>query len=147
MNRRTIGRLGMTMLSGLMTGAAVSGTTPVLASWRWKSRLLLVFAPDADDPALLDQRGRLAGASAAMRERDLVVIEVIGAHADRQLDPGRLRTEYGVARARFAVILIGKDGGEKLRQDRPIAIDALFGMIDRMPMRRSEARRGPEAPP
>jgi len=141
MNRRTIGRLGLAMLGGWMAGAAGSGPTRSLEPWRWKSRLLLLFAPDADDPALRDQRAHLAAASAAITERDLVVIQVIGAQADQNVDPARLRTAYGIAPERFAVILIGKDGGEKLRQYRPIPIDALFGVIDRMPMRRSEAQR------
>ena len=42
---------------------------------------------------------------------------------------------------RFAAILIGKDGGIKLRADRPVAPDQLFGLIDSMPMRANEASR------
>ena len=38
----------------------------------------------------------------------------------------------------FEVILIGLDGGEKLRQTKVLETDKLFAIIDGMPMRRSE---------
>jgi len=40
----------------------------------------------------------------------------------------------------FHAILIGKDGGVKGRWDSPVDMDALFGLIDAMPMRRQEMR-------
>ncbi len=51
-------------------------------------------------------------------------------------------------RSTFAVLLIGKDGGVKLRSGRPFALHALFDAIDAMPMRQDEMRRraaGPHA--
>lgn len=41
---------------------------------------------------------------------------------------------------RFAVVLIGKDGGEKYRSCTPISSRNIFDRIDAMPMRRSEIR-------
>lgn len=38
----------------------------------------------------------------------------------------------------FEVLLIGKDGGVRLRQPRPITPEALFAKIDAMPMQRRE---------
>jgi len=39
------------------------------------------------------------------------------------------------------VVLIGKDGGEKLRSAQPITAERLFATIDAMPMRQSETGR------
>ena len=49
--------------------------------------------------------------------------------------------KFNVSKNSFCAILIGLDGGEKHRQYTPISTDVLFGMIDKMPMRRSELRR------
>ena len=42
---------------------------------------------------------------------------------------------------KFEVILVGLDGGIKLRQDQPVTTDELFSLIDSMPMRQREMRR------
>ncbi|RZK33884.1 MAG: DUF4174 domain-containing protein, partial [Hymenobacter sp.] len=41
----------------------------------------------------------------------------------------------------FSVVLIGKDGGVKLAQTQPLAPENLFGTVDKMPMRKQEAKR------
>jgi hypothetical protein len=46
----------------------------------------------------------------------------------------------------FAVVLVGKDGGEKRRSNDVVAVEELFAQIDAMPMRQSERRRAGEAP-
>ncbi len=51
-----------------------------------------------------------------------------------------LRVEYLTGADEFAVVLIGRDGGEKLRSTSPIPAAELFGKIDEMPMRRRELR-------
>ncbi len=112
-----------------MTEAAVPG----IAQYLWQSRVLLLFAPDKDDPALMRQRGLLAGAGAAMGERDLVLVEVIGPG-----DPA-LRRRFGADAGHFRAVLVGKDGGAKLSSAEPLPADRLIEVIDAMPMRRGEA--------
>ena len=46
----------------------------------------------------------------------------------------------------FAVILVGKDGDEKLRLDRSPRSDELFGLIDSMPMRMWEMQSAGPGP-
>ena len=43
----------------------------------------------------------------------------------------------------FTFILIGRDGGEKLRSAQVVNPDKLFGLIDAMPMRKQEMKRNP----
>lgn len=40
----------------------------------------------------------------------------------------------------FTVLLVGKDGGEKLRSDSVVVATTLFNTIDAMPMRKSEIK-------
>ena len=114
-----------------MTWAAVPG----IEQYLWRSRVLLLFAPHADDPALVRQRAILASAGAAMGERDLVLVESIGA-AWQDED---LRRRFGAGAGRFRAVLVGKDGGAKLSSAEPLPAERLAEVIDAMPMRRGEA--------
>jgi hypothetical protein len=42
------------------------------------------------------------------------------------------------------VILIGKDGGEKLNSRTPVGVEQLKQMTDPLPMHRSEMQPGPQ---
>jgi hypothetical protein len=48
---------------------------------------------------------------------------------------------FGLADAGFTLLLIGKDGGEKLRSGEVVSPDRLIRLIDSMPMRKDEMRR------
>jgi hypothetical protein len=52
-----------------------------------------------------------------------------------------LRVEDGA----FAAVLVGRDGGEKLRSAEPVPAEKLFDLIDAMPMRQREMRARPPA--
>lgn len=75
----------------------------------------------------------LSGAEESVSERDLQVEYLTGETAEAA------RREYGVADG-FEALLVGRDGGVKLRSPEPIGPDELFGRIDEMPMRRREMR-------
>ena len=117
-----------------------------LVPLRWKRRPLVVLAPAPDDPRLLRQRALVEAEAAAFAERDQVLVEVAGEAAridGAEADGGAaLRARFGVASEGFAVILVGKDGGEKARWSAPVSPGDVFARIDAMPMRRREMRDG-----
>ena len=84
-------------------------------------RVLLISAPSAKDDAYRTQAALLLPAWAGLIERDFIVQTRLDAKT-------------------FSVVLIGKDGGEKLRRPTPLAPDELFALVDVMPMRRAEIR-------
>lgn len=139
-------RAGAALLTmGLAMNVANAADNP-LAPWRWHARLLLLFAPSAQNDRLVAQQNLLAGDAGGLRERDLVVIPIVGDHAPAFSDPASaatLRRRFDVPQDRFAAVLIGKDGGEKDRSAQPIQPTALFAVIDRMPMRRQEMSAAP----
>ena len=104
-----------------------------LARFRWRSRVIVALAPTRDDPALRAQRRLFAALGAEGRERDLTLV----AASDETADGSALRRRFGAGPG-FVAILVGKDGGEKLRSREPLGRDALFPTIDAMPMRRRE---------
>ncbi len=122
------------LLLATVSANAAPGNEPDPASYVWKSRVLLAFAPTEGDPALAEQVRIVADAQAGMAERDLVLLRDVGGGK-------ALRDRYGVGGTEFAVLLIGKDGGVKLRSDRPIPAGDLFRTVDAMPMRRGELGR------
>ena len=50
------------------------------------------------------------------------------------------RQRFQIAPEAFAAILVGKDGGEKLRVFAPVSMDRLNRTIDAMPMRKDEMK-------
>ena len=134
--------MGLLAIDGTVCGTAVA-----MRKYRWEKRPLLVFAPSAAHLELKRQRGLLAGQTAGLRERDMVVIYVVGSTVSTQLGAGpgmsasALRSRYGISASSFRTILVGKDGGAKISSRAPLAVTRLFATIDAMPMRRQEIRR------
>jgi hypothetical protein len=119
-----------------------------LSPYLWRQRLMLIFAPGPSDPAFRGLGQDLADHVAEVRDRDLLVGHILETGAarlgERRLGPqdaAELRRRYRAARGRFTVVLIGKDGGEKMRQQDNASLQALFDRIDGMPMRQQEMRR------
>lgn len=114
-------------------------TAADVAGQRWQHRLLVIFADEETDPRLTAQRRLLGPAIAQLRERDVLLIEVVGD------DP--LREGLGVEKRGFHAVLVGKDGGVKLREREPVRPQTLTAVIDAMPMRQAEIReRGGSGP-
>lgn len=133
-----------------LAGFAASGSESRfrLKSHTWKHRLLLVFAPSPNHPASLQQRSFFEQTAAGFRERELLYVEAIPGTAstvrNQRVDAeaqAALRKEFDVDEGSFAVLLVGKDGGVKLRRGRAVASDELFALIDSMPMRQQELQR------
>ncbi len=121
---RTAWRVGMVILAVMTIGAAPSA-----------HRLVVVVAMPGD-PRATKQHALLEDDAAALRERDVVIQDMTPDAARRD------RPELGVgSRAAFEVLLIGKDGGVKLRRDKPVAAFEITALIDTMPMRQDEMRR------
>jgi hypothetical protein len=55
-----------------------------------------------------------------------------------------MRHRFKVEPDEFLVILIGKDGGEKLNNRTPVTVVQLERLIDSMPMRKSEMQSEPQ---
>lgn len=126
-------------------------------------RPLLVFAPTDRDRDFLRQIHLFATASYEMHRRDVLLVplnatsEVTSGVILNALDWGKMSAETAASTRRrfhipphsFTVLLLGKDGGVKLRSHTPITIETLIRTIDSMPMRQQEMRertREPETP-
>jgi len=140
-----------TALAGLSAGLIALGA-PISADagmgkYRWKNRPLVVFAASSDDTRYRQQMGIVSRGRAGLRDRDMVVIRVVGDRVSTLLGraPGMsataLRQRYGVKPGQFRALLVGKDTGVKINSAQPLSLKRLFVTIDAMPMRRREMRQ------
>lgn len=117
----------------------------------WKNRPLLLFAHSPDTPAYRTVIKDLNSQSEQVVDRDMVVIEVfetglvrVDARPLPDENADTLRQRYEVAEGMLTAILIGKDGGLKLKQTGSIDLAEIFALIDTMPMRQREMREKTE---
>ncbi|MEM6346437.1 MAG: DUF4174 domain-containing protein [Bacteroidota bacterium] len=130
----------------LLSFSMLSSHNP-LAKYQWQNRLVLVFAPSSDTELYQAQTKAIEAMGDGWAERELVLFSIFpqsGNAAKAQLKPSEiqyLRDRYEVSEQDFVVLLIGKDGGEKLRlKDKTLSQAQLFPLIDGMPMRKAEMR-------
>ena len=134
-------------MSALSSSAQINGMTS-LQTLRDRARPLLIFAPRPDDPQLEIQLRTLTEHAAEAHDRDLVPIALPynnPSSSAAQLTPSETqeaRRRFHVAPGDFLVVLIGKDGGAKLKSDKPLSMQKLIDTIDAMPMRQEEMRAG-----
>ena len=119
-----------------------------LSQFQWKNRLLFLFAPNRDHPFFDVLNKSLTTHQAEVADRDLVIFERLESGPSsmntNSLDPQTaqsLRDKFDIARSEFTVILIGKDGGIKLKRHDKILLQDVFDLIDAMPMRQNEVRQ------
>jgi hypothetical protein len=125
-----------------MAASAAAAAPNELKTYRWRERVVLVFARNASDPRLLAQRLAVQTLTRATDDRDLLLVEVVGPWAAPvQFDAAALRRRFHVPPAAFRVLLIGKDGVVKLDQRSVLTAAHLVETIDAMPMRQEELRR------
>lgn len=120
-----------------------------LSTYKWRNRLLLIFAPSAPD----EDHGQirlLEGSKTGFEDRDLILATIFEDGAGTLEDDAVsteeasvLREAFGVPKNRFTVMLVGKDGVEKYRSHEPVSPRDIFSRIDAMPMRRREMRQDP----
>lgn len=97
-------------------------------------RQLLLFTQNKDTGLAKKQLAIWKETQAEMKERDLTITVITGNEL--------LYKKYKVdSQTDFTVILLGKDGVEKLRTQNLLTANKLFALIDAMPMRRQEMRK------
>jgi len=119
-----------TVLLAMSLISTWSPQTPDLKHFQWKNRVLLLFAPAGDD-RLKKQTDLMEASRAGFEERDLITFIIP--------EQSPLHAQFRVDNKAYTVILLGKDGTEKLRQQSVLDPEKLFRLIDSMPMRRAES--------
>ncbi len=99
----------------------------------WKQRAVVVLGAGPDDARFSRQVEALRARHHLLDDYETKLIAAAPGDAG-------LRGKLGLPPHGFAVVLVGKDGGVKETWREPVEPARIFGLIDRMPMRRDEVR-------
>jgi len=101
-----------------------------LKDYIWENRLIILF-PDEGDNAFDRQKKLLLSRQKDLEERDIVLLKANES----------IKTQLNQDSDFHGILLIGKDGGIKLKAPFVVQPDVIFTLIDGMPMRRSEMNK------
>ena len=119
-----------------------------LSSHQWKDRVILIQSNESSSQLLKSQISELKKHEKGLEERRLVIYQINSDQIKKGIEPKESWQKIDESfkkiqnpSAGFEIILLGLDGGVKLRKNELLTCDELFRTIDQMPMRRSEIRR------
>jgi hypothetical protein len=137
--------LAVIILTASAVLAPAAAAAAELGDYLWQRRPLLLFAPAESDSRLVETVRRIEASRCDFADRDmvlgLIVTEGTSTLDGQVVDTGhvkRLLSEFGIAANTFSAVLIGKDGGEKLRVNDVPDLPTIYAVIDGMPMRSAE---------
>ena len=108
-----------------------------LSEFLWTNRPIVVFADSPSDPRYAEQIDNLRADMGMLVDRDVVILT--------DTDPdGQSPLRQKLRPRGFMLVLVGKDGGVKLRKPLPWSVREIIRSIDKTPERQQEirARRG-----
>ena len=117
-----------------------------LDAHRRQNRLIVIFADQDTEKAMERQHQMLLASRRGLRDRHLVIVTVdqdvvtFDGLISQSVRGRELRDVLNVAATGFSILLIGKDGGVKMRSREPATLESLFALIDAMPMRQREMK-------
>ena len=114
---------------------------PSLDQQRGRRRVVLVFAPSAQDARMRYQVSELHRLTAGPDTRDLLLVTVAGDRVEGASDASAaLRDRFHVVLGGYRTFLIGKDGHRVLTSSAPIPAEEIARTVDAMPMRKDEVK-------
>jgi hypothetical protein len=112
-----------------------------LEDFRWKNRLVLIFQNDHEYKDVLSD-----SLLKEIKERKIIYFFIDqGVKSNAEIDFSSsyiegLKNRYQLGEIRESWVLIGLDGGIKMRKEEELDWSLVFKTIDSMPMRRSEIK-------
>ncbi len=138
--------IALASLIALGTAGSSAATPGGLSQFQWEKRVLILFS-SPDDTHYQTQTKMIEAQREGLADRDMVIIRVDADGAElvfgaaKSIEASAIRRDLSLQPdGGFQAILIGKDGGVKLRETRAVSKEVLFGLIDSMPMRARERK-------
>jgi hypothetical protein len=134
----------------LMLSAGLGGakSSDPLEPFAWKNRIVLVFHSESNAGSGVEQAALFKKQQKEFDDRDLVlgVIDngrkgVIDGASIGAKDAATLQQTFNPTNSELLIVLIGKDGGVKLKEQTVVPAKRIFDLVDSMPMRQAEMRR------
>lgn len=120
-----------------------------ISSHKWNDRLIIIMVKDSNNEILKNQLSELRNSRQGLKERRLIVYQSLPekyqtglTNENSWIESNRIYNRLKQSDSDFEIVLIGLDGGVKLRKNELLKCEELFGVIDQMPMRKAEMKRG-----
>jgi len=111
---------------------------------KWQNRLIVILTNDTQNETYKKQVDVFEDEEEGFKERKLLVYHVkateykMGFGNEDWKKSTQLYNRFKNSDSGFEVLLLGLDGGVKLRQDELLTVKKLYAKIDAMPMRQRE---------
>ena len=97
--------------------------------------MIITFSASVKEPERLALQKQMEKKACAFADRNLVHIDLLQGSEDFD----EMSQQFSVSSTGFQLLLLGKDGGVKLRSSTA-SLEDIFSLIDTMPMRKREMR-------
>lgn len=111
---------------------------------KWQNRLIVILTNDTQNETYKKQVNVFHDEDEGFKERKLLVYHVkageykTGFENENWKKSTQLYDRFKKSESDFEILLLGLDGGVKLRQDELLTVKKLYAKIDVMPMRQRE---------
>ena len=118
-----------------------------ISDYIWKNRLIILVDEHLETSAIRSQFNIFSKQTNTLLERDILLIQLtpeaalLGSSKKSSIAPTHIYKSLSISEGFKGVILVGKDGGIKLRKPFEVQAEDIFTLIDCMPMRKSEIKR------
>lgn len=138
--------LRLLIFSFLLTSISM-GNAQNLSSHQWNDRLVIILAKDQANQLFIDQIEELKKSIDGLEDRRIIVYQSLVSKYRKGLGnggkwetSGKIFKKLKESDSEFEIVLIGLDGGIKLRRKELLKCEELFGVIDQMSMRKLEMK-------
>jgi hypothetical protein len=117
-----------------------------ITDYQWKNRLVFLVGETIETPVMRSQLKSFLKQADALEEREILIIQltpkevVVYSRAESKLSPDAIYYHLSISKDFKGVLLVGKDGGVKLKRTFEVQPEVIFSLIDGMPMRKSELK-------
>lgn len=113
-----------------------------LSDYQWSNRIIILSDQEPGFNKAKEALEIISEFKKELKERDILVfLQRDGKRYDTNFNLVSTAIDKNIPQNFEGYLLIGKDGGIKSKELYPVDIQALFALIDGMPMRRAEMKR------
>jgi hypothetical protein len=125
----------------------VHATAQDLEQHQWKNRILIVKTNQDSNNLFEKQIREILSDKKGITERKLIIytandaiLKMLDFSKNKEIKISNVKEGILKPKENFEILLIGLDGGIKLKQDKFLALEKLYSIIDAMPMRKQELK-------
>ncbi|MFT6935127.1 MAG: hypothetical protein ACJAUQ_001520 [Maribacter sp.] len=118
-----------------------------ITNYQWKNRLLFFVDKTIKKPTMCSQLKSFLKKADELDDREILIFQltpkevILYNGADCKLSPDAIYHHLSISKSFKGALLIGKDGGIKLKTTFEVQPEVIFSLIDGMPMRKSEIKK------